>query len=71
VHQIVVVSTSPERRVKLGTQCCLNEAIEYAQTFGEGGTIEVVDERTGMLRATVERGKTERTVGSVRRPVLA
>jgi hypothetical protein len=71
VHQIVIVTTSPERRVKLGAQCCLNEAIEYAQTFGEGATLEVVDENTGMLRATVDQGKVERTVGSVRRPVCA
>jgi hypothetical protein len=48
----------------------LGTAINYAETFGVAATMEVVDERTGMLRATVDQGKTERTVGSERRPVL-
>ncbi|MCC2627775.1 MAG: hypothetical protein K0S14_1425 [Thermomicrobiales bacterium] len=48
----------------------LNTAINYGETFGLGATMEIVDERTGMLLATVDQGKTERTVGSVRREVL-
>lgn len=68
MYQIVVVA---ERRVKLGAYDHLNTAVNYAETFGRGATIEIVDERTGMLRATVDGGKTERTVGSMRRPVVA
>jgi hypothetical protein len=71
VYQIVVVSHSPERRAKLGAYEHLGTAVNYAETFGQGGTIEVVDERTGMLRASIENGVLERTVGSVRRPVVA
>lgn len=48
----------------------LNTAINYAETFSKGTTLEVVDERTAMLRATVTDGKVERTVGPETRPVL-
>jgi hypothetical protein len=71
MYQIVVVTHSPERRVKLGANDHLGTAINYAETFGQGGLIEVVDEKTGMLRASMENGILTRTVGSVRRPVLA
>lgn len=70
MYQVVAVSRSPERRMKVTALGNLNTAINYGETFGLGATMEIVDERTGMLLATVDQGKTERTVGSVRREVL-
>jgi hypothetical protein len=71
LYQIVVVTQSPERRMKIGADGHLGSAINYAETFGGKGLIEIIDERTGLLRASIEDGFTQRTVGSLRRPVVA
>jgi hypothetical protein len=70
MFQVVAVSESPHRRMKVTTLDNLNTAINYAETFSEKTTLEVVDERIGMLRATVTDRTIERTVGSIRREIL-
>lgn len=70
MFQVVAVSESPHRRMKVTVLDNLNSAINYAEAFSEKTTLEVVDERTALLRATVTDRKIERTVGTTRREVL-
>lgn len=60
----------PEGRSKVTTLDYLNTAVNYAETFSGGIPLEVVDERTGLLKATVANGEVERTWGAVRREIL-
>lgn len=71
-YQVVVVSESPTRRVKLASFDRKDEAARYALRMPNDLSYEIVDDRTGLLKTIIGRGGVEQHIlKPTRRDIVA